>query len=61
VDDVQRIQDPDCVRGVQQRLLGRPYKIASIERQSTLINGQGVREFTAAYVNPEPSIGGVAH
>jgi acetolactate synthase I/II/III large subunit len=48
--------------------LRRAYKSASQERLSTLINVQAIKEFTASaeyppgnYVNPEPSIGGLAH
>jgi thiamine pyrophosphate-dependent acetolactate synthase large subunit-like protein len=48
--------------------LRRAYRTASNERFSTLINVQSIKEFTASaqyppgnYVNPEPSIGGLAH
>jgi len=48
--------------------LKRAYKTASKERLSTLLNVQAIKEFTASaeyppgnYVNPEPSIGGLAH
>jgi thiamine pyrophosphate-dependent acetolactate synthase large subunit-like protein len=48
--------------------LHRAYKTASKDRLSTLINVQAIKEFTASsqyppgnYVNPEPSIGGLAH
>jgi len=51
-----------------RQALRRAYKTASANRLSTLINVQGMREFTSAalyppgnYVNPEPSIGGLAH
>jgi thiamine pyrophosphate-dependent acetolactate synthase large subunit-like protein len=48
--------------------LKRAYMTASNARLSTLINVQGMKEFTSValyppgnYVNPEPSVGGLAH
>jgi len=48
--------------------LRRAWKTASNNRLSTLINVQAIKEFTSGtqyppgnYVNPEPSIGGLAH
>jgi hypothetical protein len=51
-----------------RQALRRAYQTASKERLSTLINVQAIKGFTASaqyppgnYVNPEPSIGGLAH